>query len=111
VHMAWGMTLGFAIGLLPITCLQWFIFAFGLLILRANLLGATIGTILGNILFFLFQSGLTSFGHSLLATRPSLYPIWEYMYEAPIIPFTRFNHSLVLGTSLITLLLMPLVFF
>jgi uncharacterized protein (TIGR03546 family) len=40
----------------------------------------------------------------------SLAPLFTKLYNMPLIPFTRFNNSIVMGSAVITILLSPIVF-
>ena len=49
-------------------------------------------------------------GSAILSTQ-SLEPLFTSLYNSPIIPFTRFYNSVIMGASVLTIILFPLVFF
>lgn len=40
-----------------------------------------------------------------------LAPLWKLLYQMPIVPFTLFNNSVVMGGAIFSLLLIPVTFF
>ncbi len=46
-----------------------------------------------------------------LLREPALQSLWTEMYNAPLLPWTRFNNSMVLGAAVISFLLLPLWIF
>ena len=42
--------------------------------------------------------------------QEALQPLFTSMYNMPIIPFTRFNNTIVMGSAAVTLPLLPVVF-
>ena len=48
-------------------------------------------------------------GQSVLELE-ALRPLYTFLYHLPIIPMTRFNNSIVMGTLVLALILSPVVF-
>ena len=110
-----GITLGMALGLFPITTLQWW-FALGLLlVIRANLFAALISGIFFFITYPLFYSLFDGIGERLLLYTPSLWGTYTRLYHAPIVPYTGFNHTVILGQLVlmvpVVLIACPLIAF
>lgn len=108
-QIALGTVLGMWLGFLPVLTLQWWVCAAALLFFRLSLIS-------GLLSMFVFW-GLGSFfvpmwdrvGQYLLTQILWLQPILSWMHHAPVIPYTFFNHTVILGATLSALFLsMPL---
>lgn len=53
-----------------------------------------------------FDAGINALGLRILR-EPSLSSLWTQMYNAPVIPWTRFNNSMVMGATVLAFVLMP----
>lgn len=53
------------------------------------------------------DAGIDALGLRLLR-EPALSSLWTQMYNAPIVPWTRFNNSMVLGAATLAFVLLPL---
>lgn len=47
---------------------------------------------------------------AIVLSAESLKPLFTTLYNMPIIPFTRFNNSIVMGSGVVSILLSPFVF-
>ena len=97
-QIAMGIALGSALGITPIAnvhnavvivLLIMFNVSFG-----AGLLGWAVFTPLG----FLLDPIFNRIGRSLLIESPSLQPMWTSMDHTPLVPFTNFSNTVVLGS-------------
>jgi uncharacterized protein (TIGR03546 family) len=97
-QIAMGIALGCALGLTPIAnvhnaivivLLIMFNVSFG-----AGLLGWAVFTPVG----FLLDPIFDRIGHWLLIENQSLQPLWTTMDHTPLVPFTNFNNTVVLGS-------------
>ena len=64
--------------------------------------------------FALATAFLDSLSHtvgSAILGSHSLEPLFTGLYNSPLIPFTRFYNSVIMGASILTIALFPLVFF
>jgi uncharacterized protein (TIGR03546 family) len=52
------------------------------------------------------DAGIDALGLKVLR-EPSLSGLWTQMYNAPVIPWTRFYNSMVMGATVIAFLLLP----
>jgi uncharacterized protein (TIGR03546 family) len=52
------------------------------------------------------DAGIDALGLKVLR-EPSLSGLWTQMYNAPVIPWTRFYNSMVMGATLLAFLLLP----
>lgn len=103
-QLALGMALGMLIGLVPKGNLTAVVLGIVLAMTRANL-----GVAGAAILLFSFLSPLIDpMSHSLgawLLSHPALFRMWTSLYNMPVMPWTDFNNSIVLGSLLIGLAL------
>jgi len=97
-QIAMGVALGAALGLTPIAnvhnavvivLLIMFNVSFG-----AGLLGWAVFTPVG----FLLDPVFESIGRILLLGTPALVPLWTTMDHTPLLPFTNFGNTVVLGS-------------
>jgi len=109
-QIALGITLGMMLGLIPFATLHWLVLFGALLILRSNFLAAFLSFIFFWAVSFSLATPLESLGFWALSSHKALLPLWTRAYHAPLIPFTAFNHSTVMGGSLVaTLLFLPVL--
>lgn len=104
-QLAWGFSLGMVIGLVPkgnliAVCLMTMLCA-----LRVNFAAGTMG------IFVFTWAGmyLDPFSHRLghvLLTHPALESLWTSLYDMNVVPWTAFNNTVVLGSTLIGLALL-----
>lgn len=110
-QIACAIVLGMFIGFTPYFTLQTVTYIVILLIFRIH-----IGFTLISFLFFHALSVLTDplfhqLGLSLLTETPGMQKLWAGLYHSPIVPFTGFNNSLVLGGGVVSsVLALPLFF-
>lgn len=105
-----GIAAGFAygawIGLLPLTgILPMIMGLFGFLI-NINLAMVAVGTLLFKLIAYLLDPVANNVGYLLLVKIPALKPFWTTLYNAPLIPYTRFNNTIVMGSLVIGFLLL-----
>jgi uncharacterized protein (TIGR03546 family) len=109
-QVAAGMALGSALGLTPIMNVHnLVIFAF-LVLLNVSFGGGMLGWMLFVPVGFLLDPVFHSIGLSLLEA-PSLRPLWTSLTNTPILPYTNFNNTVVLGSFVSWLVLAVPIFF
>ena len=108
-QIGWGIALGFFIGLLPKATLTVQVLLVLLMALRVNLpmaLLAMFATMLVNPLMDALTDPL---GYYLLSSS-ALYPLWAGLYNVPILPWTGFNNTVMLGGIVAGLVLLVPVY-
>ena len=99
LSIAFGLVLGMYLGLSPILSLQSLFVFVCLFVFRVQLGSAFIAT-------FFFKCcllGLLPLFHILgewVLSMTSLRPLWTTLYHMPLLPYTRFNSSIVMGAGL-----------
>jgi len=97
-----GATLGFLLGLTPWGTLQGYVLLTMVFLLRYNPIALVTSCVLFSGLFWALAPLLSIVGTGLLINLPSLQPLWTWAAHAPIVPLTRFNHTVVLGAFTVT---------
>ena len=98
-----GIALGMIIGLIPKDSL--FCYGFGLIVFMTTV--NLLATSLSAFAFMWIGALLDPLSHQVgyfVLTQPSLQATFLSLYEMPIIPWTRFNNTVVLGSLIIGLL-------
>jgi len=108
-QIAAGLTLGFLLGLSPLFSIQGLLFILVLLIFRIQIGAALAMSALTKILAIGLVSPLAMIGEQVLELK-SLFPLFMTMYNAPVIPLTKFNHTVVMGGLIFSIFLGPILF-
>jgi len=109
-QIAAGFSFGFLIGLMPFWTLQGIVLFFLLFLFNINLAAGTLAILLCSIFAYLLDPLFHHLGYLVLAQVPSLFGLWENLYNLPIAPLTRFNNTVVMGSLLTGLILVFPVF-
>jgi len=110
ISIAAGVTCGFILGMTPVLSLHSLLVFVFILIFRVQVGAAFLAAFFFKFSAFLLDPVFHNVG-SYFLELPSLKPILTSLYNMPIIPFTRFNNSIVMGSAVITFALSPLMFF
>src|SRR5919205_1068731 len=109
-QVAAGMALGSALGLTPLMNLHNLVIFALLVLLNVSFGGGMLGWMLFVPVGFLLDPLFDRIGLSLL-TAPSLRPLWTDLTNTPVLPYTNFNNSVVLGSFVGWLVLAVPIFF
>jgi len=109
-QIAGGAALGSIIGLSPHFSLQNLVIFFIILVLNVNIGAAFLAIGLFGLVGFLLDPVAHKVGYLLLVKADALTPLWTYLYNLPIVPFTRFYNTVVLGSLVIAVILFIPVF-
>jgi len=108
-RIAGSIVLGMFIGLSSKMTLQWYFFMFLLFALSVHVPTGILSALIFRLCSQTMDAMAHRLGHFILVDAPGLRPIWSRFYHSPIIPFTSFNHTVVMGHLLIaSLLALPL---
>lgn len=110
-QIAGGLALGFMAGLSPHLTLQILIVWAIILILDVNLSAAMLGFTVGALLAFLFDPIFHAVGYFALVDVDPLQGLWTALYNAPLAPLTRFNNTVIMGSFIGGIVLLPVLFF
>ncbi len=109
-QIAAGMACGFILGFAPFMSLQTLIVLVILLVFRIQIGAAFISAFFFKFIAFLLDPVCDRLGQ-LALENGSLKGLWTQLYHMPIVPFTRFNNSIVMGSMILTIALSPIFFF
>ncbi|MBA3522104.1 MAG: TIGR03546 family protein [Gemmatimonadales bacterium] len=109
-QVAFGIALGSALGLTPIMNVHNLLVISALVLLNVSFGGGMIGWALFVPVGFLLDPAFDAIGSRLLA-EPSLRPLWTDMFNTPLVPYTNFNNTVVLGSVVGWLVLSVPIFF
>lgn len=108
--LAVGLSLGLILGFAPFFSLQTFLVFAIVFIFRVQLGAAFLSAFFFKFIAYLFDYPAHLLGQTVLESE-SLRPLFTELYNMPIIPMTRFNNSIVMGSMIVSLLLCPLAYF
>ncbi len=107
--LAAGMTCGFILGMTPVLSLHSLLIFMILFFFRIQIGAALVTAFFFKFIAFLLDPVFDMVGRNVLEMQ-SLEPFLTKLYNMPLIPFTRFNNSIVMGSAVITFALSPIVF-
>jgi len=112
-QIAGGFVLGMIIGLTPTLSLHNLIVVLLIMLIRVNLSMVFFSFLLCSGIAYLLDPAFLSVGYWVLTGIPFLQGVWTAMYNTPVIALTRFYNTLVMGSFVVSILLifpmMPLV--
>ncbi|MGH7526311.1 MAG: TIGR03546 family protein [Gemmatimonadales bacterium] len=109
-QVAVGIALGSALGLTPLVNVHNLVVFALILLLNVSFGGGMLGWALFVPVGFLLDPAFDAVGSRLLAAPP-LRPLWTDLYNTPLVPYTNFNNSVVLGSVVGWLVLAIPIFF
>ena len=110
-QVAAGIALCAALGLTPLINVHNLVIVALILVLNVSVGGALLGWALFAPFGFLLDPVFDRVGRELLLETPSLQPMWTSWFNAPVVPYTNFNNSIVLGSVIVWLMLSLPIFF
>lgn len=109
-QIAAGLAFGVFLGFAPFLSLQTLFVLFIVFIFRVQLGAAFLSAFFFKFIAYLLDPVADPIGRALLENQ-TLRPLWTTMYNVPLLPMTRFNNSIILGSFAISILLCPILFF
>lgn len=109
-QIAWGVAAGFVLGMSPILSLQALIIFACILIFRIQAGAAFIAAFFFKFAAYMIDPLFAAVGARVLE-EPSLHGLFTTLYNLPLVPLTRFNNSIVMGSGVTAIVLMPVVYF
>ena len=109
-QVAAGMALGAALGLTPLLNVHNMVVFSLIVMLNVSFGGGMLGWALFVPLGFILDPVFHAIGLGLLQA-PSLRGLWTSMYNTPLVPYTNFNNTIVLGSVVGWLALAVPIFF
>jgi uncharacterized protein (TIGR03546 family) len=109
-QVAAGIALGSALGLTPLVNVHNLVVFSLIVLLNVSFGGGMLGWALFVPLGFILDPVFDRVGAGLL-TATSLRPLWTSLYNTPLVPYTNFNNTVVLGSLVSWLVLAVPIFF
>ena len=100
-----GFAFGAMLGLIPSTSLLNLAVLICMYYFNVNVGMAVLAAILYKVIGIILSRWTDILGYFLLAGIPVLKPFWTLLYNLPIIPWTRFNNTVVMGSFVLSLVL------
>ncbi len=104
-QIAAGFAIGSLAGWVPFNLLYSTTILLLLYVLNVNTGFGILGIAILTLFSYLIDPWAGKLGEWLLTGIPALKPLWTFLYNLPIVPFTRFNNSVMLGSLVIALIL------
>ncbi|NBT59058.1 TIGR03546 family protein [bacterium] len=104
-QIALGISVGMLLGLIPITTLHWFALFGMVFALRMNLLATLLSALIFSCLSWIASVPFEALGYWALTSPRALVPFYVKAYHSPLIPFTAFHHTNVMGATVVGLIL------
>lgn len=109
-QIAAGIAAGFVLGMTPMLSLQSFLVFMCIFFFRIQAGAAFLAAFFFAFAAWLLDPVFHSIG-SMVLEMPALHGLFTTMYNVPLLPLTRFNNSVVMGSAVVTILASPFVYF
>jgi uncharacterized protein (TIGR03546 family) len=93
-----GFSLGMIVGLTPFSSPHNLIVLLAILLFRVNISAAVLSWGVFSIPAFLLDPLFHQIGMFILSGKGILAGLWTFLYNMPLIPYTRFNNTIVMGS-------------
>jgi uncharacterized protein (TIGR03546 family) len=108
-QLAAGFAAGFVLGMTPFFSLQSLLIFICLLLFRIQIGAAFLSAFFFAFVAYILDPVFHTVGNAVLEMS-ALEPLWTTLYNMPIVPLTRFNNTIVMGSGIVSILLTPIVF-
>ncbi len=105
-QIAAGFAFGVWMGLLPLNGYLPTFFLILSFLININLTIMFVAAGVAKIIAFGIDPIANQIGYTLLVTMQDLKPFWTKLYNMPVVPYTKFNNTLVLGSFVLGLFLL-----
>lgn len=102
-QIAYGFAFGLFLGLVPGLLMKTLFFII-IMFLRVNVGASSVGGVIFGVLSFALDPLANKIGF-LILNSSFLFSFWTYLYNLPIVPFTKFNNTVVMGNIFISIIL------
>ena len=109
-QIAAGIAAGFILGMTPMLSLQSLLVFLCIFFFRIQAGAAFLAAFFFAFAGWLLDPAFHAVGSAVLEAE-GLQGLFTAMYNMPLVPLTRFNNSIVMGSAVVTILLSPVVFF
>lgn len=110
-QIAGGIIFGMLLGLMPFGTALSFLVILLIVVINVNLAVTMASTAVFSMLAFFLDPAFHAFGSFLLTDVDLFYGLFTWMYNSDILILSRFNNTIILGSFVSGVLLMPMLFF
>jgi len=103
-RIATGLVLGMWIGLTPAGTLHFFLFLIAALVFSVNPVATFLSAVFCHEISPMLDPIFDPMGLYVLIENPRFSTLWPWLFHAPIVPFTRFYNSVVMGCAIFCIL-------
>ena len=104
-----GIAAGFILGMTPALSLQTLLVFLCIFFFRIQIGAAFVAAFFFKFIAFILDPVFDSLGFWVL-NHPALQSTFTTLYNMPIVPFTRFNNTIVMGSGVLSILLSPFIY-
>lgn len=108
-QLASGLALGLVLGFAPFFSLQTLLVFALIFVFRVQIGAAFLSAFFFKFVAYLFDQPAHFLGKAVLENE-GLRPLFVSMYNMPLVPMTRFNNSIAMGSIIVSLILFPFAF-
>lgn len=108
-QIAAGIAAGFILGMTPALSLQTILVFVCIFFFRIQIGAAFLAAFFFKFVAFILDPVFDDLGFYVL-NLPSLQSFFTNLYNMPIVPFTRFNNTIVMGSGVLSILLSPVIY-
>ena len=108
-QITWSLVLGIGLGISPFLSIQFFLILIVLLLFNIQFSLALSSSFFFKLLMSLPTSLFDYLGEAVL-TNKSLQPYFEKMMNTPLIPYTNFNNTIVMGSFIVYIFSLPALY-
>lgn len=109
-QLASGLAFGIILGFAPILSLQALLVLVLVFFFRIQLGAAFLSAFFFKLIAYLLDPVTDPLGRAVLESE-GLRPLFQSLYNMPLVPLTRFNNSIVMGSGIISFILVIPLFF
>lgn len=109
-QLAAGLSLGLILGFSPFISIQTFIVLAIIFVFRVQIGAAFLAAFFFKFVAFMVDQPAHHLGKAVLESE-GLRPLFTTMYNIPLVPMTRFNNTIVMGSMIVSVLLLPFAYF
>jgi len=109
-QIAAGIAAGFILGMTPMLSLQSLLVFIFIFFFRIQAGAAFLSAFFFAFIAWLLDPVFHAAGVQILE-MPALQGLFTTMYNVPLLPLTRFNNTIVMGSGVVAILLSPVIFF
>lgn len=108
--IAWGVAMGFILGMTPALSLQTILVFVLLFLFRIQIGAAFLAAFFFKFIAFFLDPVFNPIG-AMVLEMSALQGVFTTLYNIPILPLTRFYNTIVMGSGVVAIVLVPFIYF